>query len=415
MPKLTKKNIEKMLLPESGQQLVWDTELKGFGIRLTPGGKAFVVQGRVNGINRRVKIASCETFSPDEARKRARSFLQDMADGTDPNAEKKNKIAKTITMEEVAQDYITDRALKASSRNDINKHLNGIFKSWKAQPVTTINRDMVLKLFRQRSEISPAQANQAFRILRGLFNYIMATYRPGNIPIVSENPVQVISDAKIWNNIKPKNRRIPLDKVGQAWAMLQDMQAHPAQTLAGRSMVDAVIFALLTGARWGECQGLTWDNVNPEAGTWHIPDPKNKKAVTLPLSDQAQHILENRTRIDGNPYVFCSNKSQTGYIGPGRWVTDQLSAADALGVELSAHDLRRTFRSIAAELDIELWRTKLLMNHRISNDITIAAYTEKSDLEYLRTSIQAIGDWIEYQGKLFRNKIVDINTARGAI
>ncbi len=413
MPKLTNAFIKKIETPEKGQKLLWDTGTKGFGVRATPGGKVFVVQGRVNGRDRRVKIASCDIFSADEAKKRAKTLLQDMANGIDPNAEKKKKDTQAIKLKTVVQAYITDRTLKDSSIRDINKHLNGVFKAWKDEPITIITRDMVLSLFRQRSEESPAQANQAFRVLRALVNYAMETYRPGNESILSENPVNVISGAKIWNVIKPKNRKIPLNKVGRAWVMLKDLQADPAQTMAGRSMTDAVVFCLLTGARWGEVQTLVWDNVDIKARAWSIIDPKNKIPVTLPLNTQAYLLLENRPRMEGNSFVFCSNKSATGYIGPGRFITDQI--AKALKVELSPHDLRRTFRSIAAELNIELWRTKLLMNHKMGNDITIQAYTEKEDLEYLRPSIQAIGDWVERQGKLGKNKIIDLDSKREAI
>jgi hypothetical protein len=59
-----------------------------------------------------------------------------------------------------------------------------------------------------------------------------------------------------------------------------------------------------------------------------------------------------------------------------------------------------------------LWRTKLLMNHKINNDVTIQAYTEKQDLEYLRPSIQAIGSWVELKAKEHRSKVVDINSKR---
>jgi hypothetical protein len=76
MPKLTNAFIKKIEPPEKGQKLLWDTGTKGFGVRATPGGKVFIVQGRVNGSDRRVKIASCDTFSADEARKRAKELLQ---------------------------------------------------------------------------------------------------------------------------------------------------------------------------------------------------------------------------------------------------------------------------------------------------------------------------------------------------
>lgn len=420
--KLTKMVIDGFSLPEKSPVFIWDTELKNFGIKLNPTGKVFIVQSRVNGQSRRVKIGDYGVFTVDEARREAKRFLMDMSNGINPTEEKKIKGAQAVTIEEVAQDYIKDRTLKTSSIHDINKHLKGTFKAWKDKPITAITREMVLKLFRQRSEQSPAQANQAFRVLRALLNYAMEAYRPGNKPIIIENPVQIISGARIWNKIKPKNRRIPIEQVGQAWVMLENMQLDLVQTMAFRSMVDAVLFCLLTGARWGECQKLTWDSVNLESGVdketgeilgqWHIKDPKNTIPITLPLSSQARVLLESKPRIKENNFVFCSEKSKTGYIGPGRFVTDQLT--EALGVELSAHDLRRTFRSIAAHLNVELWRTKLLMNHKMGNDITIQAYTEKSDLEYLRPNIQTIGDWIEKQGKLEKNKIIDLNVAREA-
>lgn len=406
MPKITKKYVDYLELPEKGQDFVWDVEPKGFGLRLTPGGKVYIVQGRVKGKPRRVKIGAHGPFTVDNARKKARSLLQDMANGIDPNAEKKREKVQAVTLDEVVTAYTKDRDLKESSVKDINKHLNGTFKAWKDQPITSITRDKVLKLYRERSEVSKAQTNQAFRILRALLNYAIATYRPGGEPILTENPVRVISDAKIWHTVAPKKRRIPLDKVGKAWNLIKSMQEDPAQTLAGHSMVDAVAFALLTGARWGEISSLTWDKVNLKAKTWHIADPKNKQSVTLPLSSQAHALLEKRIRY--NQFVFCSNKSKTGHIGPGRWVTDQL--AKALKVDLSPHDLRRTFRSIATETGVELWRTKMLMNHRLNNDITISAYTEQEDLEYLRPDIEKIGVWIDRQATIAdSDNVIDIN------
>jgi integrase len=357
-------------------------------------------------VTRRTTIGKHGPFTAEQARKEAEDKLREMSKGIDPVQKKKAEKAAGITLNDVAESYVRDRTLKPSSIRDIHKHLNGVFSDWKDEPITKITRDDCLTLFRKRSEESPSQANQAFRVLRALLNYAIETFRH----VITENPVQVLSGAKIWNTIKPKNRKIPIADVGRAWCKLEEIKADPTLGIAGRSMVDAVMFCLLTGCRWGEAQKLTWGNVDLENKTWFIEDPKNKNDVSLPLSTQAVDLLENRFRIENNPYVFCSEKSKTGYIGPGRYVTDQL-AAD-LDIELSAHDLRRTFRAIAAEKDVELWRTKLLMNHKMKNDVTLESYTEKEDLEYLRPSIQAIGSWIETKTKENKAKVVDINSKR---
>lgn len=409
--KLTDKAVAALEQPEKGQKIVWDAECRGFGVRLTRGTKTFIVQGLVNGRDRRVKVASTDTFSASEARKRAKAYLQDMANGIDPNEVKRGQKVQTIKLEEVSEAYIQDRDLKPSSVKDIRKHINNAFADWKASPVVKISRDEVLARFRKLSKKGPAQANQAFRVLRALLNYAQATYRPGGKPLIIENPVQVLSDAKLWHDIQPKTRRIPTDKVGHAWNLLQGFRADPAVGVAAHSITDAVAFCLLTGCRWGEAQKLIWDRVNLEEGTWFLPDPKNKQPVTLPLSSQAQAIIEGRPRIEGNQYVFCSNKSKTGHIGPGRYITDELSKR--LSIEVSPHDMRRTFRAIAGESGVEFWQVKLLMNHKVNGDITLQSYTEKTDLKYLKPQVQKIGNWIERQARIAASeKVVDLDIAR---
>ena len=408
---LTKKFIGKLENPEKNPVYVWDTELKGFGIKLNPTSMIFIVQARVNGKTRRYSIGEYGTWTVDQARKKAQNVLVNMANGIDPNQEKRAEIIKSKTLEEVQKDYLKDRDLKPSSIRDYNKHLNGIFKKWKDQPIANINRDEVMRLFRKASESSKAQANQAFRLLRALFNYAIEAYRPGGKPTITENPVNVLSGAKMWHNVKEKSRRIPNDLVGKAWNHLERLRKDFIVSHSARSMADAVAFCFLTGARWGEVQTLTWDNVNLKNETWHIDDPKNRNSITLPLSSQAKKILEERQRIEDNDYVFSSSKSETGYIGPGRYITDKI--ADKIGILISPHDLRRTFRAIAGECGIELWKTKLLMNHKLNQDVTISAYTETSDLRYLKDDIQKIGDWIERQGKIAASeKVVDLDQAR---
>jgi integrase len=409
--KLTKTVVDALPLPRQGQVFVWDSEIKGFGVRLNPTGISYIAQSRVNGQSRRVTIGKHGPFAPDKARKRALELLRDMANGIDPTLEKRRKKIQRVTLEDVVKAYISDRDLKANSIRDINKHLDSSFQEWKEQPITKITRDTVLDRFRELSEKSKAQANQGFRILRGLINYAQATYRPGGRPIIIENPVKVLSDAQLWHVIQPRARKIPSDKVGMAWNVLQSIKDTPSVERPGHSMVDAVRFCLLTGARWGEVTGLTWDRVDLEDETWFLPDPKNHQPVTLPLSSHALEMLKNRPRMEGNNYVFSSNKSKSGRIGPGRFVTNQVSTA--LGIEISPHDLRRTFRSIAADCGIELWKTKLLMNHKLSGDVTLGSYTEKSDLRYLQPEAQRIGDWVLRQAQIASNdKVVDLERAR---
>ncbi|MFO7877082.1 MAG: integrase family protein [Desulfovermiculus sp.] len=408
--KLTKKVVDSLDLPESGQKFVWDTELKGFGLRLTPKGLVYVAQARVNGKTRRVKVGEHGRFTVQEARDDAREKLRDMGRGIDPSVEKVKAKACSVTLRQVTDAYIKDRGLKESTVDSIERHMSGVFNDWTEKPIVNITRQSVLQRFRDRSKESKALANQAFRVLRAILNYARATYRPDDQPVLPENPCSILSDAKMWNNIQPKNRRIPTDKVGNAWNDLQRMMNDPGRTIIGQNTAAAVAFALLTGGRWGEVSTLTWDRVNLKDNSWHIPDPKNKQPVTLPLSKQAKQILEGQDQ--DTEYVFAG-RGESGYVGKPIRVMRTIS--EAVGETLSAHDLRRTFRAIGGELSIELWKIKLLMNHKLNQDVTINSYTETSDLRYLAEDAQRIGDWIERQGRHAKSKkVVELEAAKQA-
>ena len=67
------------------------------------------------------------------------------------------------------------------------------------RPIIEITRDRIATKFRELSDRSHAQSNQAFRILRALLNFARAAYRPDNKPMLIENPVDILSQTKVWN------------------------------------------------------------------------------------------------------------------------------------------------------------------------------------------------------------------------
>jgi integrase len=392
--KLTKDIVENKKLPTKGQQFLWDSETRGFGVRLTPTARTYVAQARVNGATRRVTLGKHGILTVQGARKKAIKELVKMLEGKDPVVEKKRAVAQSVTLEQVVTAYLKDRrSLKDSSKADILKHLNNAFSDWADKPIVSITRDMALTRFRELSDKGPAQANQAFRNLRAWFNYAIGAYRADGKPTIAENPVKAISDLKMWNHIKPRSGRIPSDKIGIAWNELQRLRAAPEQTDISRTLADAVTFLLLTGARFGEMAALSWEQVSIEEKSWTLPDPKNRTEITFPLSNTTLDIL--LTRPQTSKFVFPA-RTKTGHVGETRNTLKKIS--EAVGVNVTAHDLRRTFRAVAGECGVDFWKTKLLMGHKISGDVTITHYTETSDLRYLSDEINIIGDWITQQG-----------------
>jgi len=408
--KLTKNIVENKKLPTKGQAFLWDSETRGFGVRLTPTARTYVAQARVNGVTRRVTLGKHGILTVQGARKKAIKELVKMLEGKDPVVEKKRALAQSVTLKQVVTAYLKDRrSLKDSSKADILKHLNNAFSDWADKPIASITRDMALTRFRELSDKGPAQANQAFRNLRAFFNYAIGAYRADGKPTIAENPVKAISDLKMWNHITPRSGRIPLDKIGVAWNELQRLRAAPEQTNISRTLADAVTFLLLTGARLGEMGRLTWEQVNIDEKYWTLPDPKNRTPITFPLSNATLDIVINRPRE--SRFIFPA-RTETGHVREARSVIKRIS--EAIGVHVTAHDLRRTFRAVAGECGVDFWKTKLLMGHKISGDVTITHYTETSDLRYLSGEINVIGDWITQQGIIAEaDNVVQLPSAKG--
>ncbi|WP_260602071.1 tyrosine-type recombinase/integrase [Pseudomonas aeruginosa] len=404
--KLTKQEIDKSAKPDTSEKpkdvLYWDTKDQGFGLRVTPTGKmAYVVQGRIPGHANSVRltIGPHGRWTPDTARDEAKKLLRMMDTGIDPRAVAKKEAAQRVTLRDVADGYKRDRPLKDSSKAEIERHVTTTFEAWLKKPLKDINREAVTKRFNEiktkgttGNGPAPAQANQAFAVLRALFNYAIREYRePDGSPVLTDNPVDVLY--KKWAPLKPRTSRVPDSKVGAVWSFLTKAreQAYNRDTLAS---IDLVMLLMLTGLRIGECSELTWDRVNLEEGWIHIPDPKNSNPVWLPLSTQAVQLLKTRQRVKGSPFVF-SSWGKCGHIRDPRDTMKKVS--EVAGTKITPHDLRRTFTTIGiANCGIDLTRVELLTNH-VPKGVTARHYLETSHLQYLKPETQRISDWIEQQ------------------
>lgn len=251
---------------------------------------------------------------------------------------------------------------------------------------------------KQLSKKGATQANQAFRILRALFNFAREEYRGSNDEeIITSNPVLALKDK--WNPNKAKKGRIPREHVGAVWNMLQDKRTSPTSVTAAKTGADIVVFLLLTGCRWSEAADLTWDRVDLIEKTWFIPDPKNHNPILFPLSAPLCDMLEKRREKNDKGYVFQSRlKNAIGRINNAR--PTMIALSEKSKMHITPHDLRRTFIAIGLSKKVELWKLKLLTNHIAEGDVIINNYTEKYDLRYLSDITGEIAEWVVEQGRI---------------
>ena len=154
--KLTKTNVDRVRKPGSGTILYWDTETKGFGLRITASGAAsFVVQGTVAGEGKelRMTIGTYGAWTVDDARRRAEEYKHQLEDGINPLAAKKADAAQKVTLAEICTAYVSRPGkLKASTAVEYKRHVDQVFAGWKDKPIVSITRDMVLERHRELVE-----------------------------------------------------------------------------------------------------------------------------------------------------------------------------------------------------------------------------------------------------------------------
>lgn len=407
--KLNATNIKKITPPENGYVLHWDDDLHGFGLRVTKAGaKAYIAQAKIQGKARRVTIGRHGVITTAQARKRAHEILGDMAGGTDPAVEKSRRKALSTTLEAVTEDYLSNRKTKAGkqlkerTKSDIRYHLKHSFPEWRNRPVAKINREMIERRYRELCERSVAQANQAMRNLRAIITFAAANRTADGERIITENPVLVLSEKSLWSEVEARQTKVDKDKLGCWWSTVQAMRSDPALHIVGKTAVDLVALLALTGLRLGEARSLRWDQVDLENASLTLTDTKNRTDVTLPLSEPAREILEQRPRKAA--WVFPS-RSGKGCIKGARETLALL--AEQTGVEVSHHDLRRTFIQaglyyLPKKERIEFYRVKLLTNHKIpKNDVTLSSYADDPDRTFLKDEADRIANYFEEQRRIF--------------
>src|SRR5438874_10294305 len=87
--KLTDKLARDAAPPANGNRIVYDSDVRGLGVRITAaGGRSFVLNYRSNGRERRHTIGAFPAWAVRQAREEAASLKRDIDRGRDPVGER---------------------------------------------------------------------------------------------------------------------------------------------------------------------------------------------------------------------------------------------------------------------------------------------------------------------------------------
>lgn len=389
--KITKTFVEKTPMPASGQDFYRDCDISGFGLRVTPCTRSFILEKRIAGKMCRLTVGRYPDLTVEQARKETLKLLSSIATGGDPVAEKQEAKRRGITVAQAFEDFLAARKnLKEKTLYDYGRMIETVFQDWKDKPIKSITKDMVAKRHTYLGENhGKAQANLAMRFLSSLINFAIVQYETNDgKPLIYQNPVSRLTQTRAWYR---QSRRMTVIKAHQlsAWykALCQVKQADNSPQAA--TICDYLLFLIFTGMRRQEAASLQWEDVDLKEKTLLIRDTKNHLPHQLPLSDFLVDLLKARRDASTSRYVF-SGEGRTGYLIEPR--KQMIRIMIATGITFSIHDLRRTFITIAESLDISAYALKRLVNHKMNNDVT-AGYII-SDVERLREPMNRITNFL---------------------
>src|SRR6478735_8309617 len=176
--KLTKRIIDTLPAPVGRDEIWWDGDLKGFGLKITAAGrKVFLVQYRPAGDRRNPRkytIGEYGQVTPYQARVEAQRVLAERAAGRDPQASKRR-----IASEQV-NDLVTEFLARHAAQNRTVAETARIFRRevqprWGNRTLSEVRkRDVIALVDAIRERGSPVMANRVLAAVRKFFNWCLS-------------------------------------------------------------------------------------------------------------------------------------------------------------------------------------------------------------------------------------------------
>jgi integrase len=363
------------IAPASKNEFLWDQEVSGFGLKVTPsGGRTYVYQYRVGGRGAKVQrftIGSHGHWTPDQARREAKRLALLVDQGVDPAAEGKRQRQEAV-----------DYAFPAYAERFIETYLKVEWKGGHELAAGLLRRE-VIPSFRAKTLMQVTRADvaglldkmigrvatrrNAFAVLRRLFSWAVNRGDLNVSPIRDMEPPPA----------PPSRDRVLTDEeLALVWR---------GSIAAAYPFGPWVRMLILTGQRREEVAALNWSELDRDKAMWTLPATRAKNGVVhdVPLSSAALKLLDeiaSTQNPEGQPaiwprkgYVFTMNGKQpvTGYsVAKKRLDRLALEAASA-GAEgfteaiapWRFHDLRRTLATGFQRLGVRFEVTEAVLNH----------------------------------------------------
>jgi integrase len=402
---LTKRTLDAAKPAVSDYQM-WDTKVRGLGVRVYPSGaRGFILQYRnAAGRTRKIALGRYGVLTVNKAREKATKLLGAILDGRDPSQDKReSRQAKTVG--ELADLYLREGSIekpnkKLSSwetdRSNIDRHIRPLLGARLARGLTQLDvarfQSDVAAGKTAKDEKTGARGRAIVKGGKGIASRVlsvlsaMMTFGEGR-GIVTSNPTKGVEPFR-----GRKTERFLTDtEVGILGEALVDMERDGSLPWVASA---AIKLLLLTGARRGEILALRWEEVDADRGCLRLQDSKTGAKV-IRLAAAALSLLAALPR--STRWVLPAAKGSGHYVGlPKHWDAVRaranaiaFSRAERRGRSpkeipsfdgIRLHDLRHSFASFAVQSGGSLYLVGKVLGHKQSRTTERYAHTRDEPL-----------------------------------
>lgn len=357
MPKLNKAAIPSLRLDRGKtDQILFDDDLPGFGVRLRAGGKrTWIVQYRVGALQKRLTLGNVAALDADKARAVAKLELAKITLGGDPQAKKAEEKARAKhTLGAVADQYLeSQRArLKPKTHSEATRYLRNHWKPLRDVPLHKITRlDVATRVSELKVKSGPSAAGHARLVLSAVFAWAIGEGLADENPVIGSNAPAA----------QPRDRVLSDSELGQIWHACPDDDY-------GR----IVKLLTLTGQRRGEIAGMKWSELDLDEAMWRLSAERTKNGLPheVPLAPTALAIIKAVPR-DNPERDFLFGRGPHGFNGWGKPKLELDASIHAARKKAGAkpmapwvlHDLRRAFATGLGDLGVLPHVIEAALNH----------------------------------------------------
>lgn len=358
-------------LTRSDGRIIRDRVLSGFCVRAGSRYRTFVIATSCNGQQVRVSLGRWPLMSVEEARDRATDVLRSCRAGVVPVV---REVRQLPTLEEAIETYAVAKSIKPGSLKRYRSILRTHFADWWSRSVAALGEPLFAQRCHDFAQTKGAALVEVGRGLIGaLLKYLNAVHG-----LTLENPFHRLADAGLLpDRAKPRARTLQESDLA-GWRAAVDGTPQAQR--------DYLMLTLYTGLRRNEAKCMLPEHVDWEQMIVRIPDTKNGRPHTLPITSRMEGILRRRCEgVEAGRSIFAGVSAEH--------VSEMAVRQGAPRFML--HDLRKLVATTGERLQVGDAILRRILNHTAKRSDTLYRHYVSLSEDDIREPLERIQEALD--------------------